>query len=627
MKERTIRAYRLLASLLICALFVCPLSACTRSAPRTESYQASESGQQTPPDSSEGTSEEETPPIQPDKTPQEVQAEFDTFTNDIFKEELSQDPLALHCYLRHPENYGIETTELTLGDFSVEQMKEASMEGRRTLDQLHSFETAKLTSDQLFTYRMLEDYLEIELSSDGLELYYQPLSPQIGIQAQLPILFAEYTFSNRTDVENYLSLLSQIDGYYQQLADYEKVRAEAGLAPSDSTLDRIIQSCKDYMIRPENSFLTETFDSKLEEVPELTPEEKQDYKAKHSIILKEHFIPAYQNLSVSMEALKGNGGNENGLCYLKDGKKYYEYLVASMTGTDSSIMALKRRIEKQIGNDMGQITLLLQMNPDLGTQVSSYTFSLTEPVEILESLREECSEDFPKLPDSTFTVKHVPKALESSLSPAFFLIPPLDSVDENVIYINDKSKEEGAQLYTTLAHEGYPGHLFQSLYFNQKNTCPLRRILSCGGYSEGWGTYAEIYSFSFNNGLGEELKKVLAYNQSAILALYSLLDIRIHYEGWDVNKTAAFLSDYYGITDMEVIKEIFQAIIDNPGNYLKYYTGYLEILNMRDTARSTLKDRYSPTAFHKFILDMEGASFRVIKPYFQTWLMTYDVKP
>lgn len=626
MKERTIRVYRRLAALLICALFVCPLSACTRSAPRTESYQASESGQ-TAPDSPNGASGEETPQNQSDKTPQEVQAEFDIFTNDIFKDELSQDPLALHCYLRHPENYGIETTELTLGDFSLEKMKEASAEIKMTLDQLHSFETAKLTSDQLFTYRMLEDYLEIELSSDGLELYYQPLSPQIGIQAQLPILFAEYTFSDRADVENYLSLLSQIDVYYQQLADYEKVRADAGLAPSDSTLDRIIQSCKDYMIRPENSFLTETFDSKLEEVPDLTAEEKQDCKTKHSMILKKHFIPAYQNLSASMEALKGNGGNENGLCYLEDGKQYYEYLVASMTGSDSSIPELRRRIEKQIGSDMGQITLLLQTNPDLGTQISGYTFSLSEPVEILESLREECAEDFPKLPDSTFTVKHVPKALESSLSPAFFLIPPLDSVDENVIYINDKSKEEGTQLYTTLAHEGYPGHLFQSLYFNQKNTCPLRRLLSCGGYSEGWGTYAEIYSYSFNNGLDKDLQKVLAYNQSAILALYSLLDIRIHYEGWDVNKTAAFLSDYYGITDMEVIKEIYQAIIDNPGNYLKYYTGYLEILNMRDTAQSTLKERYVPTAFHKFILDMEGASFRVIKPYFQTWLLTYNVSP
>lgn len=626
MKERTIRVYRRLAALLICALFVCPLSACTRSAPRTESYQASESGQ-TAPDSPNGASGEETPQNQSDKTPQEVQAEFDIFTNDIFKDELSQDPLALHCYLRHPENYGIETTELTLGDFSLEKMKEASAEIKMTLDQLHSFETAKLTSDQLFTYRMLEDYLEIELSSDGLELYYQPLSPQIGIQAQLPILFAEYTFSDRADVENYLSLLSQIDVYYQQLADYEKVRADAGLAPSDSTLDRIIQSCKDYMIRPENSFLTETFDSKLEEVPDLTAEEKQDCKTKHSMILKKHFIPAYQNLSASMEALKGNGGNENGLCYLEDGKQYYEYLVASMTGSDSSIPELRRRIEKQIGSDMGQITLLLQTNPDLGTQISGYTFSLSEPVEILESLREECAEDFPKLPDSTFTVKHVPKALESSLSPAFFLIPPLDSVDENVIYINDKSKEEGTQLYTTLAHEGYPGHLFQSLYFNQKNTCPLRRLLSCGGYSEGWGTYAEIYSYSFNNGLDKDLQKVLAYNQSAILALYSLLDIRIHYEGWDVNKTAAFLSDYYGITDMEVIKEIYQAIIDNPGNYLKYYTGYLEILNMRDSAQSTLKERYVPTAFHKFILDMEGASFRVIKPYFQTWLLTYNVSP
>lgn len=624
MKERMIRVYRLLAALCICALCICPLSACTRSAPRTESYQASESGQPAP-GRTEPSSQDETSPAPSDKPAEEVQTEFDSFTNKIFIDELSEDPISLHCFLRHPENYGIDTSNPSFGEFSVDTLREATAEIKALRDTLHTFDTAKLTSDQLFTYRMLDDYLETELLSDGLELYYQPFSPQIGIQAQLPILFAEYTFTDRQDVENYLTLLSQIDGYYKQLADFEKVCADSGLAPSDSTLDRIIQSCKDYMIRPENSFLTETFENKLGEVPGLSEEEKQNYKAKHITILKEHFIPAYQNLSEAMESLKGRGGNENGLCYLKEGKRYYEYLVASLTGSDSSIPELRRRIEKQLGGDIGQMALLLQNNEDLEHELSSYTFSLTEPVEILESLRDDCTDDFPKLADSTFTVKHVPKALESSLSPAFFLIPPLDSADENVIYINDKAKEEGAQLYTTLAHEGYPGHLYQSLYFNRKNTCPLRRLIGCGGYSEGWGTYAEVYSYSFNNGLSPELQRILAYNQSASLALYAILDIRIHYEGWDLAKTGEFLTDYYGISDPEVKEEIFQAIIDNPGNYLKYYTGFLEITTLRDTAQSTLKERYQPTAFHKFILDMEGAPFRVIKPYFKTWLLTYDV--
>ena len=39
------------------------------------------------------------------------------------------------------------------------------------------------------------------------------------------------------------------------------------------------------------------------------------------------------------------------------------------------------------------------------------------------------------------------------------------------------------------------------------------------------------------------------------------------------------------------------------------------MVKMRETAMETLGDRYDPVQFHKFILDMDGASFRVMEPY------------
>ena len=600
------------------------ICACARSAPPVESFQAGETITQTDRQTETDSSKNTVPNVSETSLKAE-QKRFDDFTMDIFRTELSESPLSLHCTVSQPENYGIRVSEMTLGDFSVETLKESSAEVKQMKEKLSGFNAALLTTDQLFTYKMLSDYLDTEMLSDGLELYSQPLSPTIGTQAQLPILFAEYAFNEKSDVDNYLALLSTIDSYYKQLADFEKVQADAGLAMSDATLDRIIQSCKNYMIRPENSFLTETFDSKIKELPDLTEDEKSAYRAQHLTILKEHFIPAYENLTAELTALKGRGTNENGICNFKDGKRYYEYLAASDTGTDSSITELRRRIEKQVGSDMAELSLLSQNNPQLASEVGSYSFSLSEPTEILENLRSESLKDFPALENSSFTVKNVPKALESSLSPAFFLIPPIDDYVNGTIYINGLSEQTDGSLYTTLAHEGYPGHLYQTLYVSQKNSCPLRRLLSCGGYSEGWGTYAELYSYAFDNGLSDVLKKALPYNQSSILALYALLDIRINYEGWDLTKTADFLNTYYGITQPDVTEEIFQSVIDNPANYLKYYTGYLEIITLRDTAESTLGNRYTPMTFHKFMLDMDGASFRVIKPYFQTWLLTFDV--
>lgn len=594
--------------ILLSALLLC---SCARSPLPVESYQSTESAGQ---DKSLNS-----------PNALKVQTEFDEFTNEIFKSELSESALDLHFLLRSPEDYGIEAAPGVLSEVSEAAFKKSTEEVKKTKEKLESFDTALLTESQLFTYNMFMDYLETECSAEGLELYTRVVSPVIGTQAQLPILLAEYSFLNKTDVENYLSLLTYLDTYYKQLADYETVRADAGLAPSDSTLDRIIQSCKDYMIRPENSFLTETFQSKLEDIPGLSEDEKNEYKARHLTILKEHFIPAYEQLSASLEALKGRCVNENGLYYLKDGKRYYEYLVASKTGSSSSVPELKKRIGMQMGESLAELTLLEQNHPELFSSASSYSFSKSDPVEILNILKEKSLEDFPELEESFFTVKQVPKALESSLSPAFFLVPPIDAYNEATIYINGLAEQTEGNLYTTLAHEGYPGHLYQSLYFSQRQSSPLRHIIGCDGYSEGWGTYAEFYSYSFDNGISKELQRFLSCNAASALGLYALLDIHIHYDGWDLAKTGELLKDYYGIENPVVVNEIYQSLIDNPANYLTYYAGYMEIMDMRERAETTLGAQYSPKEFHKFILDMETAPFRVIEPYFEKWLMSYDI--
>ncbi|MBS6518818.1 MAG: DUF885 domain-containing protein [Clostridium sp.] len=552
-----------------------------------------------------------------------VQAAFDAFTRQIFKDELEGSGLTLHYMLKDPENYGISTADPKLGECSLEYLQQVSADMEKLSEELHAFDPSLLTADQLFTYRALDDYLETEQMAKGLELYSRPVSTTIGTQAQLPILFAEYAFYDRQDVEDYLNLMSQIDSYYKSIAEFEKVRADAGLAPCDLVLNQIIQSCKDYMIRPENSFLNETFNSKLDSIEDLTPEEKEEYKKRHLTVMKEHFIPAYQMLAGELEKLKGRGSNSMGLCGYPDGKRYYEYLAASSTGTGYTVPELKQQVQVHMSEDLAQVTLLLQNHPELSEASASYSFAQTEPAAILDALKTQAVKDFPALPEADYTVHQVPKALEASLSPAFYLTAPIDCWQHNVIYINGGSEQTSAEaLYTTLAHEGYPGHLYQTVYANQNVKDPLLRLLACGGYTEGWGTYAEIYSYRFDNGLSPELSELLAHNQAATLGLYALLDININYEGWSQERTAKFLEELYGITDGQVVEEIYYAVADNPANYLQYYTGYMEMVKMRETAIETLGERYDPIQFHKFILDMDGASFRVMEPYFKTWLLT-----
>ena len=550
-----------------------------------------------------------------------MQKEFNLFTDDLFRKEISNSGISFHFSIADPASRGFDTVPLTLGDFSLDKMKNNSKDLLELKKKLTRFNPRKLTSDQRLTYQILYSYIETELKSEGLELYAQPLTSTIGIQAQLPVLFAEYAFYSRDDVDHYLSLLSTIDDYYAQIMEFERKKSEAGLFMSDSAADSVLKSCEAYLIQPDHNFLAETFNSRIDGLTDLTAEEKASYKEKNLKVLEEHFIPAYKNLIEGITSLMGTGKNDKGLYWYPDGKKYFEYLVHSNTGTSyDTIPNLKKAIEKQMTSDIKALGQITKDHPQTLDQLDTYTFRYTKPEDILESLKTQITTDFPELPPCNYTVKYVPAALESSLSPAFYLVPPLDRYEENTIYINGNPRFQNDDLYTTLAHEGYPGHLYQNVYFLSKKPSDLRSILSFSSYSEGWATYVEFYSYTLDNGLDPELGKLLAHNTAVTLGIYAYLDICINYEGWDKEQTAKYLGTFYNVENTDIADSIYNSLVANPTNYMEYYVGYLEIMEMRNTAQKILKDKFNLKDFHTFLLDIGPAPFSVIQPEFRNWL-------
>lgn len=557
-----------------------------------------------------------------DKASLEVQESFDQFVNDLFLDEVDNSLITLHYTLANPAAYGITDYDKTLGTISLEDSKQALNDAKSLKLQLSDIDSRCLREDQLLTYTILSSYLNTMLSSEGMELYDQPLSSSLGIQAQLPILLSEYVFYTKQDVEDYLSLLSSIDTYYESIAAFEKQKTEAGLGLCDTAIDRIIESCNAYMLDADHSFMAETFSQRLEQVEGLTDKEKEDYNVRNRAAINEHFVPAYQKLIEGLTPLKGAGTNDKGLYYFPEGQKYYQYLVNAYTGTSyQDIPALKKAMSDQMMNDLTAMDELLTENPDLAKKLYSYSFSQTDPNEILENLRSQCAKDFPAIDDYVCNIKNVPAALESTLSPAFYLTVPIDRPQDNSIYINNGSTNTARNLFTTLAHEGYPGHMYQTLYFNRNNDCNLRKLLNFSSYSEGWATYVEYYAYTLNNGLEPELGELLQHNSAFTLALYAILDINIHYEGWDLKQVQDYLNNYFRISDSSVITTIYYDIAENPANYLEYYVGYLEIHNMQSEAKKTLGSRYTNMEFNRFLLDIGPAPFSVIKPYFNEWLV------
>lgn len=563
---------------------------------------------------------------QPSRNEQEQaeQKRFAEMEQKVFLSEISDCLLDLHYLIKYPENFNITQAEHLLTPLSLEAMAENRQTCQELANELSTYNIALLTEDQKLLYRILESFLKTEALSNGLELYYQPLASTIGLQAELPILLCEYAFYDKQDVEDYLTILDSIDDYYAEILAYEQKVAEAGLMMSDTSIDHVIESCESYLLVPGDNFMIDTFHERLAKVEGLTQEETDAYKQRNAELLEQSFVPAYQLLIDGMTALKGTGTNQKGMCGFPEGKKYYQYLVYANTGTSyDSVEELMNAVETALLDNVKTTSQLLSEHPDLAAQLDSYQFCQTEATAMLKELEKLASEEFPELPKCRFFLKDVPEALELSLSPAFYLKSPIDDVTENVIYINRNPRYPEESLFPTIAHEGYPGHLYQNVYFNTHCASNLRRILSFPGYSEGWAAYVERLSYTMDNGLSPELGKLLAANSMATLGLHAYLDLAVNYLGWERDDVRDYLTHYY--TDTEMVEasadSLFQVMVENPANYLSYFVGALEIQNMRTTAEAELGQKFDAKAFHTFLLDIGNAPFDVIQAYFTSWLM------
>ena len=382
---------------------------------------------------------------------------------------------------------------------------------------------------------------------------------------------------------------------------------------SDFAVDDILKQCSDFCANTEEHYLITTFEQKIDSMEQLTESEKEKYKSRNKSLIQNNVLSAYQGLSEALTALKGTGKNNGGLCYLPKGKTYYTNLVHKLTGSSHTVEELEAMTEERRDSDLAEISALASNNPNLSAEASSFVVDTSDPSACLNQLISAIQTDFPAPVSTDYTINYVDECLQDSMAPAFYLTAPIDDLSHNCIYINPAGGSEGIQLFTTLAHEGFPGHLYQTVMSYDAGLSPMRSLLYYPGYVEGWATYVEMISYSYS-GMPNDAATLLSRNQSAILSLYATVDMGIHYDGWSLADTIKFFRDY-GITDINTVQHIYEYIIEEPAHYLKYYIGYLEFLELKDHAKSLYGDNYSNLKFHQAVLEMGPAPFDMLRKY------------
>ncbi len=538
---------------------------------------------------------------------------FEEFTHSIFLDEISSNTINLHYSLENPTEYGIKNYAISLGDFSKESRDTVATDLEETLTTLNTYPYLALSTEEKLTYDILEDYLMNQIALCKYDLYQEPLSASGGIHMELPILFAEYEFNCEQDVKDYLELISLTDDYYNQILEFEYEKASEGLFMSDVMCQEVIDSCESFLENKENHYLFSTFETRLDKL-NLSEKKTTSYIEENESILQNHLFPAYETIITQLSILMGSGINDLGLCYLPSGSEYYEYLVYSYTGCEDTMDQLYRRIELQRMNDLIACADIRSEDASIIEQCTFLEWEMTDPETMVNCLQEEILSDFPTPPKTNYEINYVEPCLEEYLAPAFYIVAPMDNYLENTIYINNAYVTNDLYGFTTLAHEGYPGHLYQTVMSYEYDLPEIRSVLNYPGFTEGWATYIEMMSYDYA-GLDTNLSQMLSLNQAATLSLYASSDIGLHYYGWTKEDMYTFWASF-GITDKDTLDEITQLILSEPGNYLKYYVGYLEFLSLHDYAMTVLGDDFSLKEFHRTILDIGPAPFSIIEKYF-----------
>lgn len=562
---------------------------------------------------------------------------FHQLTDTFFHEEMVSNTLNMHYSLAYPENFGIKDYEPILPAYSKEYNAESQEYINGLLQELDALSAESLSKEDNYTYQLLERYLNLSLEMNQYPYYNEPLSPSSGMQSQLPILLAEYTFRSKQDVENYLAILDQTDEYFASLLTFEQEKASEGLLMSASSLDKVIEQCDTIVTKQDldagTHFLQSTFTERLQTLIEqqiLTADEAIAYQMNNDRLLRTVLLPAYENLGDGLLLLKDTSIPLEGLAAKPQGADYYKLLLASETGSYRDIADVKKLLLAKLEEEYNALVECSRAYRD-GNYTANGSFPYEDSATMLHDLQQRMQTDFPPLESDhstlpSVTVKEVTKSLQEYSAPAFYLTAPIDDTDNNVIYINPQNQDYGLELYTTLAHEGYPGHLYQTVYSNryfaENDINSARQLLWYGGYMEGWALYVEFLSYDYGvDVLNEQnqpaealMAQIKKHNRSLQLCLYSLLDIMIHYENVPYSQVAKTLQAF-GITDLDSINAIYTYIVEEPCNYLKYYLGYLEILELQNQARDLWGVSYSDYSFHQFYLNRGDSDFTSLSEY------------
>lgn len=538
-------------------------------------------------------------------TPIHAEESFSDFEDELFQEMMSEDYTTLHFSLRDYQKYGIEKPDVNIGDASWDDYEDNVEDCDEYLKKLQSFDYDSLSETEQKDYRTISFYLERNKELNSYPYFDWAFNSAEGVIDNLLTTFTEFVFYEKEDIDDYLATLASVPAYLDQCLENTKKQAAKGYFLTDAMLKASEDAIEKFVDKKDDNELIKIFDENIDAFDGLSTEEKEAYKKKNREIVLNAYIPSYEKVAEELQKLKGSRKADYNVSSLDGGSEYYAALARYKTSIDADVETILDICTQYIEKSVDELYDIVQNH----SEVTEETLDFDSAEDVLSYL-EGHLDAFPVLDKVYYNVQYLDPSVANDSIVAYYLSPPVDDMRDNVIKINGDNVSDVLDLYTTLAHEGFPGHLYQTNYYIQQQPSLLRTQLTMMGYQEGWGMFAEGQALHVS-GLSEYASEYQKINIELNYVLSAAVDLGVNGLGWSTKDVSKYL-DRLDLNS-SIAKDLYDFATLQPGTILPYGVGVAMFELLENKAKNALGNDFDQKAFNEVLLNDGNRPFEVVE--------------
>ncbi len=538
-------------------------------------------------------------------TPIHAEESFSEFEDELFQEMMSEDYTTLHFSLRDYQKYGIEKPEVNIGDASWDEYEDSVEDCDEYLKKLQSFDYDSLSETEQKDYRTIAFYLERNKELNSYPYFDWAFNSAEGVIDNLLTTFTEFVFYEKEDIDDYLTTLASVPAYLDQCLENTKKQAAEGYFLTDAMLKETEDAIEKFVDKKDDNELIKIFDENIDAFDGLSAEEKEAYKKKNQEIVLNAYIPSYEKVAEELQKLKGARKADYNVSSLDGGSEYYAALARYKTSIDADVETILDICTQYIEKSVDELYDIMQNH----SEVTEETLDFDSAEDVLSYL-EGHLDAFPALDKVYYNVQYLDPSVANDSIVAYYLSPPVNDMRDNVIKINGDNVSDVIDLYTTLAHEGFPGHLYQTNYYIQQQPSLLRTQLTMMGYQEGWGMFAEGQALHVS-GLSEYASEYQKINIELNYVLSAAVDLGVNGLGWSTKDVSKYLDNLD--LNSSIAKDLYDFATLQPGTILPYGVGVAMFELLENKAKNALGNDFDQKAFNEVLLNDGNRPFEVVE--------------